>query len=456
MNMSGWMIPPTALVMWLYQGLPYAGLGLVCGWLNLRKRPAGPLFCASLLTLLVFFRPKLCPVSAVVSVAFWPRFIQVADIGGENLVFFILIFVNFVVADLLACLVARQRGKALIRGIVLCLVLAAVLGYGSLSLSRYREPETVLSARTLSVATLQPNALLPSFLVKKGVPLNEVVTPETKCLGLFRKNLGIVRSADLVVLPELPRFDCRDVEFRLSGLEKAIQHLGVPVLMPSAEILYGKRGSSKGDGMRQMVTTPILAKYSTVFIMRPGAKHPLPVYRKIRRVPFAEAVHNLPWHHPSLGVSSGTGVRLIRVKGVSVQPMICFESGFSDLARQGAALSCDVMVEVSNDGWFDSGDAEMKHLGMAIFRAVEIRRPLVRCSNTGRGAHVSAAGEIILGTLTPHAVSTVTRARVVCPDETPLYLKIKDGWLWIIGTIAAWQIAATLAVSPTRNARGIR
>ena len=329
---------------------------------------------------------------------------------------------------------------------------------GTVCLSRYRDlpgghPET----RALAVATVQPNALPPAFWGEQA-PLNSFATPEDLCLEQLTAHMDSVRKADLLVFPELPRFDCRDGEFVRSGLQKALQGLKIPSMLPSAEFVYGEksRQAPESRAFRQMVTTPILAKYVSVFFMPPGAERPMPVYRKIKPVPFSEASPfglTLPWRKASnrLRVSRGDGIRLIRVRDLDIQPLICFESGFSSLVRQGVLKGAEMLVEFSNDGWFASRDAEMEHLDMAIFRAVESRRPIVRCSNSGSGAHVSAGGEIIPGTLTPHGAPCVTRARVLCPEGLTLYLRQGEAWLWILGGIVAWQAGVKACPHASRS-----
>ncbi len=239
---------------------------------------------------------------------------------------------------------------------------------------------------------------------------------------------------------------CRDVVF-------------VPV--PSDEFIYGPASPPVEKGGITAITREILSRYSTVFFLPPGADHPLPAYRKLKRVPFSEtapfAFFRLPWGKAAPqkgGVTEGEGIRLIRVNDLAVQPLICFESGFSDLVRQGVSLGADLLAEVSNDGWFASRDAEIKHLGMSVFRAVEVRRPLVRTSNSGAGAHVLASGKILLGTLTPHGGPCLTRARVWSPDVLTLYQRFGDAWLWCLGPILAGPAVAALGLAGTWKRRG--
>lgn len=68
---------------------------------------------------------------------------------------------------------------------------------------------------------------------------------------------------------------------------------------------------------------------------------------------------------------------------VSLIPLICFEDTVGRVARRFVREEPQIIAAISNDGWFiDSIETEM-HLANAKFRAVELRRPMVRCSNIG-------------------------------------------------------------------------
>lgn len=442
MGLPIWTAWGSTILIWLYQSLPFAVLGLVCGCLNRHGHVAGPVFCASLLTLLVFIRPPFCPVSSVVSVALWPVFIQIADLGGEHFVFFFLVLINWLLADFLVCLEQGGGKQILFRATVLAVVLGGVLGYGEWRLAQLEKAAHRAGSRSLSVATVQPN--VPVRWNQDGQPHDEFVTDEARCLKTLSSHDEAVLGADLLVFPELPELDCKGSGFGLSGLETKLHRLGIPVLIPSDEFHYATKSlqdRSTDEGERTVIVRRILAKYNSVFFMVPGGE-PALAYRKSRLVPFSEATPlrtRFPWLQKvfgrSLEVTEGDGPRLVRVHGLEIQPLVCFESGFSGLVRQGVSMGADALVEVANDGWFASRDAEMKHLGMGIFRTVEFRRPLVRCSNSGCGAHVLASGELVPGTLTPHGRSCVTRAIVRMSDETTLYAQWGNTWLWFLGLI---------------------
>ncbi|MBU0970308.1 MAG: apolipoprotein N-acyltransferase, partial [Proteobacteria bacterium] len=378
---------------WLYQGLPFALLGGVHGWLSKQGHHAGPLFCASLLTLLIFLRPAVCPISSVVAVAQWTAFIQIADIGGEYFVLFVFILVNWLIADFFSNCRGGEPKRKWISMVAVFILLAAVLGYGHWRIFQIQDAAQRPGEPKISVASIQPNVPVRW----DEASLNAFATDEALCLDTLTAHSDIVQGAGLLVFPELPKFDCKSGEFENSGLKAALLNLGIPVLMTSDEYIMDpdtEQVRMTKNSHRMIVSRRINAKFSSVFTMPPG-KNCSVAYRKVKLVPFSEAtplINELPWLKKVLGqgleFSKGDGPHLIGIAHLSVQPLICFESGFSRLVGQGVFLGADLLVEVSNDGWFSCRDAEIKHLSMGIFRAVEFRRPLVRCSNSGGGAHI--------------------------------------------------------------------
>ena len=63
--------------------------------------------------------------------------------------------------------------------------------------------------------------------------------------------------------------------------------------------------------------------------------------------------------------------------------LICFEDAFPSLAREAAQRNPDFLVNLTNAAWFRESKAQWQQARGAIFRAVETRLPLVRCTNNG-------------------------------------------------------------------------
>ena len=80
---------------------------------------------------------------------------------------------------------------------------------------------------------------------------------------------------------------------------------------------------------------------------------------------------------------------------VRVGSFICYEAAYPDIVREFVKAGATLLVNVSNDAWFGETAGPEQHLAHAVMRAIENDRDLVRVTNTGITALVTAEGEII-------------------------------------------------------------
>jgi len=60
---------------------------------------------------------------------------------------------------------------------------------------------------------------------------------------------------------------------------------------------------------------------------------------------------------------------------------ICYEIVFPGLVRKSYSRGGDFMVTITNDAWFGKTAGPYQHFSMAVFRAVENRKPVIRAAN---------------------------------------------------------------------------
>jgi apolipoprotein N-acyltransferase len=181
-------------------------------------------------------------------------------------------------------------------------------------------------------------------------------------------------------------------------------------------------------------------------------------YDKTHPVMFGEYVplgDVFPWLYqvvpvPGGGITQGTGPRAFAIGSVWLSPSICFESLLPHLIRehvwqlQREGRAAQVLVNLTNDGWFHGSSELHLHLMCGVFRAVECRLPLLVAANTGISAHIDDCGRIVQQA--EPLAETVLLADVAPGRGDSLYVAHGD-WLGR-GALLLCMLAA-LAGSPT-------
>ena len=189
------------------------------------------------------------------------------------------------------------------------------------------------------------------------------------------------QPASLIVWPEVPApfyyFD--DDVFRgyINGLAHAT----------NAHVLVGIVAHAPGGGP---LNSAALISPDGVAVSR---------YDKVNLVPFGEFV---PWPFGFANKISTEVGDFAPGKRVVVSPIgehklgtfICYESVFPGFVRKFAAGGAELLVNISNDGWFGKRSARAQHLSMVRMRAAENRRWLLRATNDGITATIDPAGRL--------------------------------------------------------------
>ena len=119
-------------------------------------------------------------------------------------------------------------------------------------------------------------------------------------------------------------------------------------------------------------------------------------YHKSRLVPFGEYI---PLGHFArvFGYDfpeffAGSGPAHIDIEGIGrLQPLICYEGIFPQFVGRGAVRP-DLLVLITNDGWFGQGQGPAQHFAQARARAIELGLPMLRVANRGVTAVIDPWG----------------------------------------------------------------
>ncbi len=342
--------------------------------------------------------------------------IQVADLVGAYGTSFVIVLSNTLVYGLLLEQNLR-RWKWEAPGVLLALALT--LGYGFYRMSDSRPPRA-----TLKVAIAQGNIdqsikWNPAYQ-EKTVQIYQTLTVQSRPFG-----------PDLVVWPEtaLPLF-FQDGEPLARSVLQTAREAGTYMIFGSPA--YRRERGSVSYFNRAYLVTP--------------KEEIIGSYDKVHLVPFGEYVpmkRFLPFVH-RLVVAAGDflpGDKLAPLKfpKAAAGVLICFESIFPELARALTENGATLLVNLTNDAWYGMSSAPFQHFSMAVFRAIENRRPVVRAANTGISAFILPNGKIVeQGDLFKEALLT---REIPLPDPgLTLYTRYGDFFAIALTIISAVNI----------------
>ncbi|TWU13217.1 Apolipoprotein N-acyltransferase [Symmachiella macrocystis] len=355
----------------------------------------------------------------------WLELIQISDVVGAYGVSFVMAMMSACVAliipprwlaklQLLPPNDASPTPQTMLtiraRGILLCLsVFVAVVGYGywrrsAADFDQHPAPK---------IAAVQTNA---TSEVKHNPKQVETI------YNSLRKLTGsaVLEKPDLIVWPEtMFRWPLFEVASNVSpaDLEKNIPRQDL-------EFLRGLEVKQNLHKLSQMADAAMVIGLETVAVDQHGmhtynsAAFVSPDrglagrYDKLHRVPFGEYLpfqESMPWlknfspYPPDFGITAGAKPQSFEHDGIRYAPVICFEDTVPHVVRDVLLASeetgvtgkpVDVLLNLTNDGWFHGSSELDQHLITAAFRCVENRTPMVRSVNTGISAIIDGDGAI--------------------------------------------------------------
>ncbi|MED5580132.1 MAG: apolipoprotein N-acyltransferase [Nitrospinota bacterium] len=300
--------------------------------------------------------------------------VQVADLTGVYGVSFFIVFINF------SLFYFFTKPKRLFRweGLLLVIVSTLVFGYGYLKIGSNIEID---KSRAQNIGIVQPNITPEIKWSRKYIGhIKNVLETQTKSVS--RKMKFLEDKDKLIIWPE--------AALPLVLKDKSISTGWIKKLAVSNKIflLLGALGDSPNSR----------GLYNSVFFFNPlGSKSGR--YDKKHLVPFGEYV---PFQDflffvnklvPVVGqFKSGNKKTIFRIGKNKFATLICYEIIFPREVRKMKGI--DFLVNVTNDAWFGKTAASEQHLSMAIFRAIEMRVPLIRVANSGISAVVDETGKV--------------------------------------------------------------
>jgi apolipoprotein N-acyltransferase len=315
--------------------------------------------------------------------------IQAADLVGVFGLSFLPVFVACTAWNTLTRLIIAYRGegtcKTRLDFTVALILMLSTAGYGMLKLTA-KEQDSI----TVRTVLVQPNiSLVDAATGRLAEQTYQHLDQFTRMYGTAKEGKT---STDLVIWPEsaLPvnledRGRYLPKDFHKNYFDEML-HAGDFSLLFGTELFEGED----------------IGHVSAV-LLRGNAAHRQD-YHKVHLVPFGEylPLKNIPPFSLFSSMFEGaftpgdkTEPLLLEQPQVQIIPLICFEDTVGSLARKFVREAPQMIVNVTNDGWFLQSEEPEVHMINALFRAIELRRPMVRATNTGVSCFIDTCGRII-------------------------------------------------------------
>jgi apolipoprotein N-acyltransferase len=309
---------------------------------------------------------------------------------------------------------------------------------------------TVIAGLILQAGSLIPTPTLPvdrnAILVQANVPILDSADWTKPYFNDTLHDLTAISldshggpHPDLIVWPESPApFYTSDPLFR-DAVSSAARQTNAWLLTGSIGI---RNASVMSDQKTQIYNSASLVSPSGDWVSR---------YDKIHLVPFGEYVPFERLFSFAAGLtkevgdfSRGVSRVPLDAGGTKLGVFICYESIFPDDIRQFANNGAQVLVNISNDGWYGDSGAYAQHLKQSRMRAVENNRWLLLDTNTGRTAVIDPNGGITASV--PRKTRTALPAPYALVNATTFYSRHGDWFAYLCAIISVAALFMRLLV----------
>ena len=309
----------------------------------------------------------------------WSWFTEILQILNLiGLFAFNILAITFFTIPVLIFFKNESRKKILIT-IITSVIFFLIYIYGTYSINK----NNVLLNYINDNEKIYTKVISPNFDLKYNSTINEA---ESKLRKLIRYSDPDLKKKTLFIWPEgvFTGFNFDDISLFKELIKNSFSenHL----------ILFGINTKNKES-----------EEYFNSLIVIDNRLKILHQYNKKKLVPFGEflpfenilnkfGLKKITQGHTSF--SSGQVLKNIEINNLSILPLICYEIIFSELT-QSADYNTNLIVNISEDGWFGDSIGPHQHFAKAIFRAVENNSFLVRSANKGISAIINNKGEIL-------------------------------------------------------------
>ncbi len=398
----------------------YSSLQFVLLALTVRRTGFGPvaIFPALVWVALEFLYPNLFPWRLANTQFPVLAFLQVGEVTGPYGLSLVMVWVSSALA------LAMTRGAWTARTALLSSIAAA---FGVWGFGMFRLPAIA-------------DAMAEAPAVRVGIIQGNLSIEEKGDLRFFESNLATYRRLTRVISPQVDVTIWPETVITepLPRELKALPSGAVATLGISGPLLTGALTYSG---------TPENPRYynSVILLDRDGQIRGLSDKQILmpfgEYLPLGSVFPGLKNLSPMTGdFQAGTAVVPLEVpESGRFAPLNCYEDLSASIARQAAYDGkAEVLFAVANDAWFGATAAPYQHEALALWRAIENRRFLVRVTNTGVTDVIDASGRVRLRLPAFEAATAVCEVKRL--RMKTLHMQIGDTFAWLAAVAAAFGL----------------
>lgn len=376
-------------------------------------------------------------------------FAQAADLIGVYGLTFLVVLINVLCVFVLLVNRTKHRGAVIRYALIAVGILGCGFFYGSVRSSTTFELEGGKSSydKPVRVHLVQPNI----------DPWDKWSDPRVQVAAHQKLEDSIIATGDhpdLVVWSEtaIPyTIRAADNAPEFASLRTWVDTSRIALLTGYSDVMVYAPGQAPPSARRSKVDTSVrFDAFNAAMVLQSG-QTTIPVHRKSMLTPFAERMpfadqltFAMDWFQWGVGISSwGKGqtrvplpVNIVEYapdgtqtpnQVLRVGTIVCIESIYPQVARDMVNNGANVLCVITNDAWYNGTIGPRQHFDIARMRAIEQRRWIMRCANSGVTGFISPNGNNFETTsVVPEQTATVCSGNVWPIRKRTLYSSVGD------------------------------
>ena len=380
---GGFSKPLAILVLILYCivfGFSFGLFGALISWLKVKSKTSHLILYPIVYTSIEFLYPQLFPWYLGGSLYKKITFIQFVDITGMSGLTFYIVLINILFLKIAFSVYKPDKYRFPITGTFCAIFLSfAFFIYGHWRIINVQKHLDIAEPVSFSLVQTNVGNFEKSIETKSNL---SVIAQVTRRNFHMAKMAALQFKSDMIVLPETA------VPGSLNVNDKAKFEMSTLAQELKTNLYFGGYAEEERNIFNSAYylnqNGEIQGRYDKVYLLMFGEffpfSHTFPFLKD-----FIKEVSDF---------TAGTSIKNFPLKNEFLGPLICYEDIIPSFVRRIVKNGATILLNLANNSWFGESACPYQHLALSVFRSVENKVPLIRCTNTGISAFIDATGKI--------------------------------------------------------------